>query len=122
MQPALPFLNDAQAAAHTPSGNLDLPEPSSNSSDLPYSVVVNDHDPLVWVIPYASSSSCVERSGISCYNLGHQFEFPANWLNAGSNTFKLALPYDRSGGDVNFRNYSVNVMYDSLRLEVGDGH
>jgi hypothetical protein len=59
-----------KAGVHTPSGNLDLREPTADyGSDLPFTVKVNDNPPLNWTIPYDSSSSCVERSGIACYNI-----------------------------------------------------
>jgi hypothetical protein len=92
----LPFPSQ-QASARTASGNLDLPEPSSNYSDVLYSVFVNNQtsSPLEWLIPYNASSSCSQRSGIACYNLRHQFEFPAGWLGEW-NTFRLALPYNAS--------------------------
>lgn len=138
-----PSFRSSQASARTASGNLDLPEPTSNYSDVLYSVYVNNQtsSSLEWIIPYNASSSCSQRSGISCYNLRHLFQFPATWLGQW-NTFRLALPYNASfvlsvlrllplndglilaasciysGGDVNFRNYSGDVMYDSMRLEL----
>lgn len=152
-------LGNPQAAAHTPSGNLDLAEPTSPTSDLLYSVSLNGpSNNLSWTIPFASSSSCVERSGVGCYTLAHKFEFEGGWLKEGWNQLTLSLPFNASGGgqsfflplslgasrascssrrcesssdpppppsralsfpDVNFRGYSVNVMYDALRLEIG---
>ncbi|KAL7415871.1 galactose mutarotase-like domain-containing protein [Mrakia frigida] len=107
------------AAARTPSGNLDVPEPSSNSSDLDLSVISNDNAPLVWTIPYYHSSSCSQRSGIECYNIANKYKIPGSQLKQGWNKLVLALPYNASGGDANFRQYSVDVMYDAIRLEVG---
>ncbi|WVQ83761.1 hypothetical protein IAT38_005905 [Cryptococcus sp. DSM 104549] len=106
------------AGARTASGNLDLPEPTSNYSDVDYSVIVNGRDPLVWTIPYNASSSCSDRSGIACYQLRNLFTFPGEWLSNDTNVFEFALPYNASGGDVNFRNYSVSVLYDAIRLEL----
>ncbi|WVQ75336.1 hypothetical protein IAR50_004953 [Cryptococcus sp. DSM 104548] len=107
------------ASARTASGNLDLPEPTSNYSNIDYTVRVNDNDPLVWTINYNQSSSCADRSGIACYTLDHLFTFPGDWLNSNTNNvFKFELPYNASGGDVNFRNHSVAVQYDAIRLEL----
>jgi hypothetical protein len=40
-----------------------------------------------------------------------RYEFPAEWLNTDEmNVFEFILPYNNSGGDTNFRNYSVSVM------------
>ena len=40
-----------------------------------------------------------------------RYEFPAEWLNQEEmNVFEFILPYNTSGGDSNFRNYSVSVM------------
>jgi hypothetical protein len=40
-----------------------------------------------------------------------RYEFPAEWLNQDEmNVFEFILPYNTSGGDSNFRNYSVSVM------------
>ena len=53
--------------------------------------------------------------------VNNRFDFPGEWLNNDTtNVFKLALPYNASGGDVNFRNYSVSVVYDALRLELSE--
>lgn len=39
------------------------------------------------------------------------YEFPAEWLSQDEmNVFQFILPYNTSGGDANFRNYSVSVM------------
>jgi rhamnogalacturonan endolyase len=112
------------AGARTASGNLDVPEPSSNYSNVDLSVNVNGrNESLVWTIRYNESSCCSDRNGISCYTLRKSWNFPASWLknmSGESNVFKFALPYNASGGDVNFRNYSVSVLYDAIRLELGD--
>lgn len=112
------------AGARTASGNLDLPEPSSNYSNVDLTVNVNGRqESLAWTIRYNESSSCSDRSGIACYTLAKKWTFPGNWLRNASgevNVFKLALPYNASGGDVNFRNYSVSVLYDAVRLEIGE--
>lgn len=108
------------AGARTASGNLDLPEPTSNYSNVDYTVNVNGN-PLSWTILYNQSSSCSDRSGIACYNLRNVFTFPGEWLkNDTNNVFEFALPYNASGGDVNFRNYSISVLYDAIRLELSD--
>ena len=42
-----------------------------------------------------------------------RFGFPGDWLKnetTETNVFEFMLPYNASGGDVNFRNYSVSVM------------
>jgi hypothetical protein len=40
-----------------------------------------------------------------------RYEFPAEWLSQDEmNVFEFILPYNTSGGDSNFRNYSVSVM------------
>jgi hypothetical protein len=40
-----------------------------------------------------------------------RYEFPAEWLNQDEmNVFEFILPHNSSGGDSNFRNYSVSVM------------
>lgn len=40
-----------------------------------------------------------------------RFTFPGEWLkNDTNNVFEFALPYNASGGDVNFRNYSISVL------------
>jgi rhamnogalacturonan endolyase len=50
-----------------------------------------------------------------------RWTFPGEWLkNDSNNVFKFMLPYNASGGDVNFRNYSVSVLYDAIRLELSD--
>ncbi|TYJ55124.1 hypothetical protein B9479_004161 [Cryptococcus floricola] len=109
------------AGARTASGNLDIPEPTSNYSNVDYTVRVNDNDPLVWTINYNQSSSCSDRNGIACYTLNHLFTFPGDWLNNNTNNvFKLELPYNASGGDVNFKDHSVSVLYDAIRLELSD--
>jgi len=112
------------AGARTPSGNTDIPEPSSETSDLNLTLSVNSNE-LVWTIMYNQSSSCSDRNGIACYNIRHlsvlfshvkselmsRYEFPAEWLNTDEmNVFEFILPYNTSGGDTNFRNYSVSVM------------
>lgn len=51
-----------------------------------------------------------------------RFTFPGDWLNgAGNNVFQFALPYNASGGDVNFRNYSVSVMYVTTHMSLTAG-
>ena len=111
------------ASARTPSGNTDLPEPSSEDSNLNLTLSVNSNE-LIWTILYNQSSSCSDRNGIGCYNLRHlyvqpinemgadgRYEFPADWLKQDEmNVFEFILPYNSSGGDSNFRNYSVSVM------------
>jgi hypothetical protein len=58
------------ASARTPSGNTDLPEPSSEDSNLNLTLSVNSNE-LIWTILYNQSSSCSDRNGIGCYNLRH---------------------------------------------------
>ena len=58
------------ASARTPSGNTDLPEPSSEDSNLNLTLSVNSNE-LIWTTLYNQSSSCSDRNGIGCYNLRH---------------------------------------------------
>lgn len=39
-----------------------------------------------------------------------RFTFPGEWLKNDTNVFEFVLPYNASGGDVNFRNYSISVL------------
>ncbi|KAJ6622202.1 rhamnogalacturonan lyase [Mycena sp. CBHHK59/15] len=88
------------AAAKTTAGNTDNAQGAYAS--FPISTYINDRDtPLSWVIQAYESSSCGQRSAISCHLLSQKFEFPGPWLNRGSNKF----------------NY---VQYDALRLELRD--
>ncbi|KAJ6546701.1 hypothetical protein DFH09DRAFT_1170790 [Mycena vulgaris] len=45
---------------------------------------VNDQtEPVIWVIQAFESSSCGQRSAISCHLLSRKFEFPGSWLKKG---------------------------------------
>jgi rhamnogalacturonan endolyase len=69
---------------------------------------VNSNSLLSWTIPSNVSSSCVTRSGVSCFVVGHRYAFDAAWLQPGKNEFELGLvPGSR-----------MRVMYDALRLEI----
>ncbi|KAJ6512313.1 galactose mutarotase-like protein [Mycena vulgaris] len=97
------------AAAKTTAGNTDA-NTGSNPS-FPISTYVNEQAaPLTWVIQPYESSSCGQRSAISCHLLSQKFEFPGSWLNEGSNKFVISLPF----------NAPVYIQYDALRLELRD--
>ncbi|KAI0361653.1 galactose mutarotase-like protein [Trametes cingulata] len=95
------------AAAKTTAGNTDADQGAFPS--FPINTYVNDQaDPLSWTIQPYESSSCGERSAISCHLLTNKFQFPGTWLTAGSNRFVLELPHAAP----------VYVQYDALRLEL----
>ncbi|KAJ7767716.1 galactose mutarotase-like protein [Mycena metata] len=96
------------AAAKTTAGNTDASTGSNPS--FPISTFVNDElgTPLTWVIQPYESSSCGQRSAISCHLLSHKFKFPGSWLKSGLNRFVISLPF----------NAPVYVQYDALRLEL----
>ncbi|KAI0071969.1 galactose mutarotase-like protein [Panus rudis PR-1116 ss-1] len=88
------------AAAKTTSGNTDDPKGAYPNFNL--TTIVNDRNStLNWEIQWFESSSCAERSAISCHLLSRKFEFPGQWLSKGHNKF-------------------VYVQYDALRLELRD--
>ncbi|KAH8827332.1 galactose mutarotase-like domain-containing protein [Flagelloscypha sp. PMI_526] len=91
------------AGANTGNGNLD-----TNPVGFDLKVYVNNNGPLAFTIPGAASSSCVARSGVSCYNIAGKLSFSSSWLTEGVNSIILAVP--ASSG--------VSVQYDALRLEV----
>ncbi|KAI8995606.1 galactose mutarotase-like protein [Trametes punicea] len=95
------------AAAKTTAGNTD--EAQGAYPNFPFNTYINDEpDPLVWTIQWFESSSCGERSAISCHLLANKFQFPGTWLKEGDNHFVLELPHDAP----------VYVQYDALRLEI----
>ncbi|CDO71539.1 Polysaccharide Lyase Family 4 protein [Trametes cinnabarina] len=95
------------AAAKTTSGNTDVVQGAY--PNLPLNIYVNDgRSPLVWTIQWFESSSCAERSAISCHLLSNKLQFPGTWLKKGPNSFVLELPHAAP----------VYVQYDALRLEV----
>ncbi|KAF7364613.1 Galactose mutarotase-like protein [Mycena venus] len=95
------------AAAKTTAGNTD--DNTGADPSFPISTYVNDEAaPLTWVIQAFESSSCGQRSAISCHLLSRKFEFPGNWLKRGSNKFVISLPF----------NAPVYIQYDALRLEL----
>jgi len=97
------------AGAKTAAGNNDVFDPADPQANLNYTISVNGVDQNPWVIPYWQSSSCALRSAVTCYNVGHKFEFASSLLKAGVNTIVLSLPYGAS---------ALSVQYDALRLEV----
>ncbi|KAJ7049519.1 galactose mutarotase-like protein [Mycena amicta] len=97
------------AAAKTTAGNTD--DNTGSNPTFPISIYVNAQSiPLTWVIQAYESSSCGQRSAISCHLLAQKFEFPGAWLNEGWNVFNISLPF----------NAPVYVQYDALRLELRD--
>ncbi|EIN06818.1 galactose mutarotase-like protein [Punctularia strigosozonata HHB-11173 SS5] len=98
----------AAAGVSGPTGNEDWS--SSMFASFPLFLTVNDRrdDALEWIIPSNISSSCVQRSGISCFAVSHKYQFPADWLVEGSNSFEFGLVH----GSKTF------IMYDAVRLEV----
>ncbi|KAI9063041.1 polysaccharide lyase family 4 protein [Trametes sanguinea] len=95
------------AAAKTTSGNTDVVQGAF--PNFPLNIYVNNEsDPLVWTIQWFESSSCAERSAISCHLLSNKLQFPATWLKSGHNSFVLELPHAAP----------VYVQYDALRLEL----
>ncbi|KAJ7904941.1 galactose mutarotase-like protein [Mycena leptocephala] len=97
------------AAAKTTAGNTDANTGSNPSFSI--STYVNDEPVfLTWVIQPFESSSCGQRSAISCHLLSKQFEFQGSWLKRGTNKFVISLPF----------NAPVYVQYDALRLELSE--
>ncbi|KAJ7207040.1 galactose mutarotase-like protein [Mycena pura] len=95
------------AGASGVTGNEDFS--TARFASFPLATSVNNlTDALVWTIPSNVSSSCLERSGISCFTVDNKFTFPGNWLVNGTNQFVLGL----SPGS------GTRVMYDALRLEL----
>ncbi|KAI0335297.1 galactose mutarotase-like protein [Cubamyces sp. BRFM 1775] len=95
------------AAAKTTAGNTDADQGAYPS--FPINTYVNNGtDPLSWTIQPYESSSCGERSAISCHLLTKKFQFPGSWLREGANQFVLELPHAAP----------VYVQYDALRLEL----
>ncbi|KAL7285294.1 hypothetical protein ACG7TL_000389 [Trametes sanguinea] len=98
------------AAAKTTSGNTDVVQgayPNFPRDQLNV-YVNNESEPLVWTIQWFESSSCAERSAISCHILSNKLQFPGTWLQEGHNSFVLELPHAAP----------VYVQYDALRLEL----
>ncbi|KAI0801290.1 galactose mutarotase-like protein [Fomes fomentarius] len=95
------------AAAKSTAGNTDNNQGAWPS--FPINTYVNEQaSPLVWTIQPYESSSCGERSAISCHLLTRKFQFPGTWLKEGDNHFVLELPHAAP----------VYVQYDALRLEL----
>ncbi|KAJ6631233.1 galactose mutarotase-like protein [Mycena sp. CBHHK59/15] len=95
------------AGASGATGNEDFS--SATFASFPLAASVNNlTDVLEWIIPSNVSSSCLERSGISCFNVANKWTFPGNWLVNGTNQVVLGL---HPGS-------STRVMYDALRLEL----
>ncbi|KAJ7138505.1 galactose mutarotase-like protein [Mycena crocata] len=95
------------AGASGATGNEDFS--SATFASFPLAASVNNlTDALEWIIPSNVSSSCLERSGISCFTVANQWTFPGIWLVNGTNQVVLGL---HPGS-------STRVMYDALRLEL----
>ncbi|KAJ7892230.1 galactose mutarotase-like protein [Mycena leptocephala] len=74
------------AAAKTTAGNTD----ANTGSNPSFSISTR----LTWVIQPFESSSCGQRSAISCHLLSKQFEFQGSWLKRGTNKFVISLPFN----------------------------
>jgi rhamnogalacturonan endolyase len=95
------------AGASGATGNEDFS--TATFASFPLAASVNNlTDALEWIIPSNVSSSCLERSGISCFTVANKFTFPGSWLVNGTNQVVLGL---HPGS-------STRVMYDALRLEL----
>ncbi|KAJ7484634.1 galactose mutarotase-like protein [Mycena latifolia] len=95
------------AGASGATGNEDFS--SATFASFPLAASVNNlSDSLQWIIPSNVSSSCLERSGISCFTVANKWTFPGSWLVNGTNQVVLGL---HPGS-------STRVMYDALRLEL----
>ncbi|KAI0651829.1 galactose mutarotase-like protein [Trametes meyenii] len=95
------------AGARTTAGNTDANQ--GDYPSFPINTYVNDQaESLSWTIQPYDSSSCGERSAISCHLLSQKFQFPGTWLKKGDNRFVLELPHAAP----------VYVQYDALRLEL----
>ncbi|KAJ4467080.1 rhamnogalacturonan lyase [Lentinula aciculospora] len=95
------------AGVETTAGNTDVA--SGSNPTVPILTYVNNQSkPLNWTIQAYQSSSCGERSAISCHLLRNKLEFTGSWLVEGWNTFVIVLPFDAP----------VYVQYDALRLEL----
>ncbi|KAJ7136112.1 galactose mutarotase-like protein [Mycena epipterygia] len=95
------------AGASGVTGNEDFS--SAAFASFPLAASVNNlSDALEWLLPSNSSSSCLQRSGISCFTVANKWEFPGSWLVNGTNQVVLGL---HPGS-------STQVMYDALRLEL----
>ncbi|KAE9407534.1 rhamnogalacturonan lyase [Gymnopus androsaceus JB14] len=97
------------AGVETTAGNTDVA--SGSNPTVPILTYINNQsEPLNWTIQAYQSSSCGERSAISCHLLHNKWEFPGSWLVEGWNAFVLVLPFDAP----------VYAQYDALRLELND--
>ncbi|KAJ3752332.1 rhamnogalacturonan lyase [Lentinula raphanica] len=97
------------AGVETTAGNTDVA--SGSNPTVPILTYINEQSqPLNWTIQAYQSSSCGERSAISCHLLHNKFEFDGSWLLKGWNKFVIVLPFDAP----------VYVQYDALRLELNE--
>ncbi|KAJ7039904.1 galactose mutarotase-like protein [Mycena alexandri] len=94
------------AGASGVTGNEDFS--TAAFANFPLVATVNLMNTLEWIIPSNVSSSCLERSGISCFTVANKWTFPGSWLVNGTNQVVLGLA-PGSGS---------RVMYDALRLEL----
>ncbi|KAJ7236239.1 galactose mutarotase-like protein [Mycena rebaudengoi] len=95
------------AGASGATGNEDFS--NATFASFPLEATVNGpSQALEWVIPSNVSSSCLERSGISCFTVTNKWTFPGSWLVNGTNQVVVGL---HPGS-------STRVMYDTLRLEL----
>ncbi|KAJ3805551.1 galactose mutarotase-like protein [Lentinula lateritia] len=96
------------AGVETTAGNTDVA--SGSNPTVPILTYVNDQSqPLNWTILAYQSSSCGERSAISCHLLHNELEFSGSWLGEGWNKFLVSALFLSS---------TYYVQYDALRLEL----
>ncbi|KAL4955193.1 galactose mutarotase-like domain-containing protein [Aspergillus filifer] len=107
------------AGAKAASGNTDVYSASEPYANLPLESYINDQDePLIFLIGFNQSSSCIVRSAVSCYQVSAKMEFPAEWLKEGENVLTLHLPYNGTDTETAILPATVYVQYDALRLEL----
>ncbi|KAJ3714564.1 galactose mutarotase-like protein [Lentinula guzmanii] len=97
------------AGVETTAGNTDIA--SGSNPTVPILTYINDQSqPLNWTIQAYQSSSCGERSAISCHLLRNKLGFSGSWLVKGWNKLVIAIPFDAP----------VYIQYDALRLELNE--
>ncbi|OGM48700.1 rhamnogalacturonate lyase B [Aspergillus bombycis] len=107
------------AGAKTAAGNTDVYNATEPYANLALESYINDQqEPLTLLVGFNQSSSCIVRSAVSCYQVRSRMEFPADWLNVGSNVLTLHLPRDATDYETAILPGTVYVQYDALRLEL----
>lgn len=107
------------AGAKTAAGNTDVYSASEPYTNLSLESFINENDdPLVMIIGFNQSSSCIVRSAVSCYQVSSRMTFPASWLQEGNNILRLHLPHNATDTETAILPGTVYVQYDALRLEV----